>query len=352
MKKRILSIFLLLCLVVSIAPFSTAAEQPDSELPEEAAEEDLRGSGSYWTELTLAEATATADAVYDGTAKEDTILVFHSTNCGICRTVIPQYKAYANEQQIRVKAYTYRKGSEKGQDGSTCPSMYKFYTYFTGSVGYPIVVTYNKSTGKTNAMHSVRSLDTFKELLKGFQPNPYDPNNPFLDVEKSDYFYDAVCWAVKAKPQITTGITTTSFRPKMNCTRAQVVTFLWRAKGCPAPTGVSNPFTDLEKDAYYYKAVLWAIEKGIAKGMTDTRFDPNRDCSRGHVVTFLWRAEGSPKVSAVNKFTDVKEDAFYYEAVLWAVSKGITKGMTETGFWPDYICNRGQVVTFLYRLYG
>ena len=97
--------------------------------------------------------------------------------------------------------------------------------------------------------------------------------------------------------------------------------------------------------------MLWALEKGIAMGMTDTTFEPKRDCTRGHVVTFLWRAEGAPSVSAVNKFKDVKEGAFYYEAVLWAVSKGIAEGMTKTTFEPKRACTRGQVVTFLYRTY-
>ena len=183
-------------------------------------------------------------------------------------------------------------------------------------------------------------------------PTP-TPKNPFVDVARKAYYYDAVLWAVNHDPQITNGTDETHFSPNATCTRGQVVTFLWRAAGSPKPSSSKNPFTDISKKAYYYDAVLWAVEKGITNGTSDTTFGPNEPCTRGQVVTFLHRYEGKPKpTSAVNPFTDVKKGAFYYDAVLWAVKKGITNGTTETTFSPDSACTRGQIVTFLYRDMG
>jgi len=170
----------------------------------------------------------------------------------------------------------------------------------------------------------------------------------FVDVVEDDWFATQVAWAVSEK--ITTGTSATTFAPYAECTRAQVVTFLWRAAGEPKPTSSKNPFTDVKSDAYYYNAVLWAVEKGITSGMSATSFAPDTSCTRAQVVTFLWRAAGEPKpTSSKNPFTDVKSDAYYYNAVLWAVEKEITTGMTITTFEPDGVCNRAQIVTFLYR---
>ncbi len=174
--------------------------------------------------------------------------------------------------------------------------------------------------------------------------------NPFEDVKSSDFFFKAVLWAVTHDPQVTNGVDLTHFGPSKTCTRGQVVTFLWRAMGCPEPTKTDNPFTDVKQGAFYYDAVLWAVEKGITNGMTPTTFEPNSGCTRGQVVTFLWRAEGQPApTSSENPFTDVKEKDFYYKPVLWAVEKGITNGTSPTTFAPKSTCTRGQIVTFLYR---
>ncbi len=172
----------------------------------------------------------------------------------------------------------------------------------------------------------------------------------FTDVKDTDYFYDAVGWAVAKK--ITTGKTETTFDPNGDCTRGQFVTFLWRAAGEPEPTLTANPFADVKENDYFYKAVLWAVEKGITKGKTETAFDPNGTVTRGQAVTFQWRTAGEPASSAQSSFTDIKDGAYYFNAVLWAVEKGITKGKTETAFDPDGNCTRGQVVTFLYRQLG
>ena len=176
--------------------------------------------------------------------------------------------------------------------------------------------------------------------------------NPFEDVAEGTYYYDAVLWAVNHNPQITNGTDETHFSPDATCTRGQVVTFLWRAAGEPEPTGDKNPFTDVKSGAYYYKAVLWALEKGITTGTSATTFSPNSGCTRGQVVTFLHRAQGTPTPgSSVNPFTDVKSGQYYYEAVLWAVnhSPQITKGTGATAFSPNQTCTRAQIVTFLYR---
>ena len=174
--------------------------------------------------------------------------------------------------------------------------------------------------------------------------------NPFTDVAEGAYYYDAVLWAVEHDPQITKGTDATHFSPDATCTRGQVVTFLWRAAGAPEPTMALNPFSDVKEGAFYYKAVLWAVQTGITKGVDATHFGPDRDCTRGQVVAFLHRAQGTPAPgSSVNPFVDVAEGAFYYDAVLWAVEKNVTKGTSETTFSPDATCTRGQIVTFLYR---
>ena len=127
-------------------------------------------------------------------------------------------------------------------------------------------------------------------------------------------------------------------------------TMLWRANGSPEPNVPANPFTDVSDSAYYAKAVLWAVEKGITTGTTDTTFSPNSPCTRAQVVTFLYRYEGQPAVSGSNPFTDVSESAYYYQAILWAVSQGVTDGTGDNAFSPNLACTRAHVVTMLYRL--
>lgn len=171
--------------------------------------------------------------------------------------------------------------------------------------------------------------------------------SPFVDVQNpNSYCYDAVLWAVENG--VTNGIDETHFAPDRSCTRAQIVTFLWRAAGSPEPSSHKNPFTDV-KDGPYYKAILWAVENGITKGTTATTFAPNAACTRGQIVTFIYRAAGEPEIqNSNNPFQDVKGGA-YYHAILWAVENGITKGTTATTFAPSATCTRGQGVTFLYR---
>lgn len=170
----------------------------------------------------------------------------------------------------------------------------------------------------------------------------------FTDVSAKAYYFDAVAWAVKNK--ITSGQSDTLFAPDASCTRAQMVTFLWRANGSPEPTVTELPFTDVAADAYYAKAVLWAVENGITTGTSDTTFDPDGVVTRAEAVTFLWRAAGKP-IAGGSLFADVESTKYYAEAVRWAVTSGITNGMSDSTFAPNDICTRAHIVTFLYRAY-
>lgn len=178
-------------------------------------------------------------------------------------------------------------------------------------------------------------------------------NNPFSDVKQGKYYYRPVLWALYHDPQITSGTDASHFSPNGSCTRAQVVTFLWRAVGKPEPTAASNPFTDVKQDKYYYQAILWAVEQGITVGVDDTHFRPNQVCTRAQVMTFLWKARGKPKPAGTeNPFVDVRSDKYFYHAVLWAVGAGVTKGVDPAHFCPGRTCTRAQVVTFLCNVLG
>lgn len=171
---------------------------------------------------------------------------------------------------------------------------------------------------------------------------------PFTDVSEDAYYFRAVKWASIAK--ITAGTSSKTFSPNVGCTRAQVVTFLWRAAGSPEPTTSNNPFTDVKAGSYYYKAVLWAVENKVTAGTAADKFSPDATCTRAQIVTFLWRYEKEPTPTTTsNPFADVKAGAYYEKAVLWAAENGVTAGTSATTFSPDATCTRAQVVTFLYR---
>ncbi len=170
----------------------------------------------------------------------------------------------------------------------------------------------------------------------------------FVDVAKDEYYYKPVMWAVENG--ITSGTGANTFSPDSVCTRAQVVTFLHRMVASPEPAAIDMPFSDVNESDYFYKPVKWAVGSSITGGTSATTFSPNANCTRAQVVTFLWRAAGQPKANTKNNpFTDVSEDSYYYDAVLWAVEQGITGGTSATTFSPDANCTRAQVVTFLYR---
>ena len=172
------------------------------------------------------------------------------------------------------------------------------------------------------------------------------PTNPFVDVAEGTYYYDPVLWAVANG--ITSGVDATHFDPNGTCTRAHAVTFLWRAAGQPEPKTTQMPFKDVKAGSYYEKAVLWAVENKITNGTSTTTFSPDKNCTRAQIVTFLWRSEGEPYASdSNNPFTDIASD-YYMDAVFWAVKEGITNGTTPTTFSPNERCTRGQIVTLIY----
>lgn len=218
-------------------------------------------------------------------------------------------------------------------------------TSFTGSGSLNVVIPYGSSTIEIK-VGDVSYVLSLSRSGGGGASEP-QPVNPFADVSPADYFYDAVLWAVKNG--VTEGTSKTAFSPHSNCTRAQVITFLWRAAGCPAPKTSAMPFTDVARGEYYYDAVLWAVESKITSGTTDTTFSPDATVTRGQTVTFIWRWQGSPKPTGSSSFSDVAQGTYYESAVLWAVQNGITKGTSDNTFSPDDSCTRAHVVTFLYR---
>ena len=174
------------------------------------------------------------------------------------------------------------------------------------------------------------------------------PSARFTDIPEHYWAHMYIDWAVVN--QVTAGTGPTTFSPEKECTRSQFVTLLWRVMGSPEPTTTVNPFTDVRRKDFYYKAVLWAVENGITGGTSATTFGPNVPCTRAQIVMFLWRMEGSEEPTTTqNPFQDVKPDAYYAKAVLWAVEKGFTGGTSETTFSPNRVCTRAEAVTFLYR---
>ena len=204
-----------------------------------------------------------------------------------------------------------------------------------------------KSIGavKSYTFENVSRTHTIEVIFMKANGNPQ--TGVFVDVATGSYYEDAVDWAVENG--ITQGTDDTHFSPDGICTRAQAATFLWRAAGSPKPETRTMPFTDVPAGSYYYDAVLWAVENGITKGTSNTTFSPNMTCSRAQIVAFLWRSEKSPAAGTANPFADVKSTAYYADAVLWAVKENITKGTTSTTFSPNADCTRAQIVTFLWR---
>ena len=173
---------------------------------------------------------------------------------------------------------------------------------------------------------------------------------PFTDVFETDYYYQAVKWAVDN--HVTAGVTSTIFSPGSQCTRAQIVTFLWNLNGKPEPKDTVNPFSDVTESDWFYQPILWAVQNNVTAGTSATTFSPNAKCTRAQVVTFLWNMNGQPKLSVSNPFKDVKTSDWYYHAIMWAVQNNVTAGTSATTFSPNQICTRGQVVTFLWNMEG
>ena len=246
-----------------------------------------------------------------------------------------------------------------GLNGSISPSGWTSVRHgwdqtftITPDKGYAVakVLVDGKSVGsvKSYTFKNVTKDHTIEVVFMKANGNPQ--TGVFVDVAEGSYYEEAVDWAVKNG--ITTGTGNNYFTPDGICTRAQAVTFLWRVAGSPTPKTEAMLFEDVLDGSYYYEAVLWAVENGITVGTSATTFSPELTCSRAHIVTFLWRAANSPSVKTDNPFTDVAADAYYIDAVLWAVKHKITVGTTLSTFSPDEGCTRAQIVTFLYRAHS
>ena len=206
-------------------------------------------------------------------------------------------------------------------------------------------------TDKGDGKYTFKMPASKVTIQAAFQEIVVEPVNPFTDVFESDYYYDAVLWAVENGVTKGTNESGTLFSPHVTLTRAEMVTFLWRAAGCPEPTETEHPFVDVDSEAFYYDAMLWAVENGITNGTGDgTTFSPDATVTRCQAVTFQWRAAGCPEATG-GSFEDVAADAWYTDAVTWAVDNGITIGTNQSGtlFSPEMDVSRAQAVTFLYR---
>lgn len=235
---------------------------------------------------------------------------------------------------------------------SVCGDSYKdSYTNALGHAWDSGVVTKpaTETEPGVKTFTCTRCGETKTEIIPKLDGKP----NPFVDVAEGQYYYAPVLWAYYHTPRVTGGTDKTHFSPNQNCTREQIVTFIWKAYGGTAPKMVYNPFQDVKSDQYYYNAVLWAVENGITSGVGGGKFGVSQPCTREQVVTFLWTAAGKPEPTAAsNPFRDVKAGQYYYKPVLWAVENGITKGMTADTFGVGKTCTRAQVVTFLYKAVG
>ena len=242
-----------------------------------------------------------------------------------------------------------------GTNGSISPSGWtsvrdgRDQTFtITPDKGYAVakVLVDGKSVGavKSYTFKNVTKDHTIEAIFMKSNGNPQ--TGVFVDVAEGSYYEEAIDWAVEKG--ITNGVSSNMFAPNDPCTRAQIVTFLWRAAGSPAPKSMSS-FTDVPADAFYAKAVAWAVENGITSGTGESKFSPNATCTRAQSVTFLYRASGSPAVSGSAEFSDVATNAYYADAVAWAAKKGITTGIGGGLFGSDNDCTRGQIVTFLWR---
>ena len=296
-------------------------------------------------------------------AAEGNIEYWHCEACGKyfsdadAKNEITQAQTVIPKRQSSSSSYSYYtiKGTA-GAGGSISPSgnvsvregRDQTFT-ITPDKGYAVsnVKIDGKSIGavKSYTFENVNRTHTIEVIFMKANGNPQ--TGVFVDVATGSYYEDAVNWAVENG--ITQGTDDTHFSPDGICTRAQAVTFLWRAAGSPESETRTMPFTDVPAGSYYYDAVLWAAENGITEGTSDTAFSPDATCSRAQIVTFLWRFEKSPAAGTANPFADVKSTAYYADAVLWAVKEDITKGTTNTTFSPDADCTRAQIVTFLWR---
>ncbi len=298
----------------------------------------------------------------------------HWLGCQRCGLTFEDLKSEFEANGIIINNAWYEIGKKEAHNGglatckeqAVCTECGEHYGK-AGEHRYDVVVTAPTCTEDGYTTHKCNYCDdeyvtdpipaTGHSIVKGKCQycNQYF-KNPFYDVKNGDIFYTAVLWAYTFTPQITAGVTDNYFKPYDNCTRGQVVTFLWRAAGRPEPQSVNNPFSDVSSTgacAPYYTAILWAAEQGITTGFNDGTFKPHQTVTRAEFVTFLWRYYGKPAAStAANPFVDVSNNSVFCPAILWAYGAGITTGYDSTHFRPNQTCSRWQVVMFLYRAIG
>ena len=266
------------------------------------------------------------------------------------------FSAVPTGATVLVKSDKSRTPTEGFIPTNTAERAAGFKAYLNGGVqgfaykenGMNVVLFANSLTHKVHQRDEYAYLSNFlfSSVLSG---KNYDGSAalPFTDVADDAYYADAVVWAVSKS--ITSGATATTFAPNASCTRGQMVTFLWRANGSPEPKSTATSFTDVKSGAYYEKAVAWAVENNVTTGTSGTTFSPDATVTRAQAVTFQWRAAGAPASEGTNAFTDVSASAFYAPAVQWAVNAGVTTGTSATTFSPNSSCLRAQIVSFLYR---
>lgn len=319
---------LVLCLVVGLLPTLALASDPDHTITA------LNGSGSGRVEISYA---VGSDVVsnYALTANDPYTVRGSDTEVTI-RLVPGSGYTVSNSSYYMIGNDTHRSFTA-GTDG-TATATVTMRADVTVWAAFDYVGGGSGGSGSGGSGSGSTGSGTTEE-----------PTVSFTDIPTDAYYADAVAWAVKLG--ITEGTTDTTFSPEEACSRAQMVTFLWRAAGKPNPDITENPFTDVDVNDYYGKAVLWAVEMGITTGTSDTTFSPDAECTRAQAVTFLYRYEKEPNASA-SDFSDVPADAYYEAAVNWAAATEVTNGTTNTTFSPEETCTRGQVVTFLYRDMG
>ena len=332
--------------------------------------------GTQTVEISCATPGASIYYTTDGTTPTSTGTIYSGAISLTSTTTIKAIAVKADMNDSAVAAATFTRRSSSGGGGSVSIPDTKIPTgiYEHGTVtvspesaskGDTVTITVAPDKGYTLESLTVLDKDgkalaltdkgggkyTFtmpagKITVKAVFMDDNTMLNFFTDVHAEDYYYDAVLWA--AQEGVTGGTNGTLFAPNAGCTRAQAVTFLWRAAGSPEPKTLSS-FADVPADAYYAKAAAWAVENNVAKGVSETAFAPDTNCTRAQIVTFLWRAQQSPASGGENPFTDVSAAAYYYTAVLWAVENDVAKGVSETAFAPNDNCTRAQIVTLIYR---
>ena len=343
----------------SVYTGSTTTLAVTSTIPTDATLEVISSNGAATAVLSADNSTITVTGVSDGTATITVTMKLNgatliSKSCTVTvTTYIPPTGGGSSDPTYSISLPSKVTGGEVSIQKRYAEKGETVTITVTPDDGYELdelIVTDSKGneldlTDKGNGKFTFKMPAGRVEIEVSFQEIVIEPVNPFTDVSTSDYYYDAVLWAVENG--VTNGTSATTFGPNMAVSRAQMVTFLWRAHGSPKATG-TNPFTDVSTSDYYYDAVLWAVANGVTNGTSATTFSPDMAVTRAQAVTFQWRAAGSPVVSG-SSFGDVATDAYYVNAVTWAVANGITNGTGGNTFSPDVVVSRAQAVTFLYR---